>query len=195
MPMRRSRPTRSRASSGCAGRDVFFLTGTDEHGLKMAQAARERGIEPAELAEEMSSYFREMDDDLEHLLRSLHPHHRARPSRRQPGDLAGDGGPAATSISAATKAGTRSATRPIMTRRSWSPPTAARSSRPRARRSNGRSRRAGSSASPPIRSRCSRITRPIPTSSARKPAATRCCASSRAASPISPSRAPASTGA
>ncbi len=25
------------------GRDVFFQTGTDEHGLKMAQAARERG--------------------------------------------------------------------------------------------------------------------------------------------------------
>jgi methionyl-tRNA synthetase len=46
------------------GRDVFFLTGTDEHGLKMAQAARERGVEPAALAEEMSSYFREMDDRL-----------------------------------------------------------------------------------------------------------------------------------
>ena len=32
------------------GRDVFFMTGTDEHGLKMAQTARERGVEPAELA-------------------------------------------------------------------------------------------------------------------------------------------------
>ena len=28
------------------GRDVFFMTGTDEHGLKMAQTARDRGIEP-----------------------------------------------------------------------------------------------------------------------------------------------------
>ncbi|SMF76657.1 methionine--tRNA ligase [Allosphingosinicella indica] len=46
------------------GRDVFFLTGTDEHGLKMAQTARDRGIAPAELAEEMSSYFREMDAKL-----------------------------------------------------------------------------------------------------------------------------------
>ena len=27
------------------GREVFFLTGTDEHGLKMAQAARERGVD------------------------------------------------------------------------------------------------------------------------------------------------------
>ena len=43
------------------GRDVFFLTGTDEHGLKMAQTARDRGVEPAALAEEMSSYFREME--------------------------------------------------------------------------------------------------------------------------------------
>src|SRR3546814_4832650 len=46
------------------GRDVFFLTGTDEHGLKMAQTAREKGVEPAALAEEMSSYFREMDERL-----------------------------------------------------------------------------------------------------------------------------------
>ena len=47
------------------GRDVFFLTGTDEHGLKMAQTARERGITPAELATEMSGYFREMDERLD----------------------------------------------------------------------------------------------------------------------------------
>lgn len=46
------------------GRDVFFLTGTDEHGLKMAQAARERGIEPQALADEMSSLFKEMDERL-----------------------------------------------------------------------------------------------------------------------------------
>jgi methionyl-tRNA synthetase len=64
------------------GRDVFFLTGTDEHGLKMAQAARERGIEPAALAEEMSSYFREMNDRLnisyDRFIRTTEPaHHRA----------------------------------------------------------------------------------------------------------------------
>ncbi len=47
------------------GRDVYFQTGTDEHGLKMAQTARARGVEPAALAEEMSSYFKEMDDILE----------------------------------------------------------------------------------------------------------------------------------
>jgi methionyl-tRNA synthetase len=48
-----------------AGRDVFFLTGTDEHGLKMAQAARERGVEPAALAAEMSSFFKGMDEKLD----------------------------------------------------------------------------------------------------------------------------------
>jgi methionyl-tRNA synthetase len=47
------------------GREVFFLTGTDEHGLKMAQAARDRGISPAELAAEMSGYFKSMDERLQ----------------------------------------------------------------------------------------------------------------------------------
>jgi len=47
-----------------AGRDVFFMTGTDEHGLKMAQAARDRGITPRALADEMSGYFQEMTERL-----------------------------------------------------------------------------------------------------------------------------------
>jgi methionyl-tRNA synthetase len=64
------------------GRDVFFLTGTDEHGLKMAQAARENGVEPAAFAEEMSRTFREMDDALnisyDRFIRTTEPgHHRA----------------------------------------------------------------------------------------------------------------------
>ena len=42
------------------GRDVCFLTGTDEHGLKMDQTARAAGKETRELADEMSAYFREM---------------------------------------------------------------------------------------------------------------------------------------
>jgi methionyl-tRNA synthetase len=64
------------------GRDVFFLTGTDEHGLKMAQAARERGLSPAGFAKEMSGYFREMDERLDisfdRFIRTTEPdHHRA----------------------------------------------------------------------------------------------------------------------
>ncbi|PZO88242.1 MAG: methionine--tRNA ligase [Sphingomonas sanxanigenens] len=46
------------------GREVRFLTGTDEHGLKMAQTARDRGVAPKALADEMSSYFKAMDDRL-----------------------------------------------------------------------------------------------------------------------------------
>src|SRR6187200_2666462 len=46
------------------GRDVRFQTGTDEHGLKMAQAARARQITPRALADEMSSLFKEMCDAL-----------------------------------------------------------------------------------------------------------------------------------
>ena len=47
-----------------AGRDVRFQTGTDEHGLKMVQTARDRGMETRALANEMSGYFKAMDDRL-----------------------------------------------------------------------------------------------------------------------------------
>ncbi len=64
------------------GRDVFFQTGTDEHGLKMSQAARDRGVEPAALAEEMSGLFRAMADrfdiSYDRFIRTTEPaHHRA----------------------------------------------------------------------------------------------------------------------
>ncbi|WP_261388540.1 methionine--tRNA ligase [Qipengyuania gaetbuli] len=47
------------------GRDVRFQTGTDEHGLKMAQKARDLGKTPRELADEMSGAFRELFDRLD----------------------------------------------------------------------------------------------------------------------------------
>ena len=46
------------------GRDVRFVTGTDEHGLKMVQTARAAGRETLEFADEMSSYFKDMCDRL-----------------------------------------------------------------------------------------------------------------------------------
>ncbi|MEO9338890.1 methionine--tRNA ligase [Mesorhizobium sp. SB112] len=42
------------------GKDVFFLTGTDEHGLKMQQTAEKEGISPKALADKNSAVFREM---------------------------------------------------------------------------------------------------------------------------------------
>jgi methionyl-tRNA synthetase len=46
------------------GRDVRFQTGTDEHGLKMAQAARGNGVEPRAFADKMSRLFENMCDTL-----------------------------------------------------------------------------------------------------------------------------------
>jgi methionyl-tRNA synthetase len=42
------------------GKDVFFLTGTDEHGLKMKQTAAKEGVPVRELADRNSARFREM---------------------------------------------------------------------------------------------------------------------------------------
>jgi len=44
------------------GRDVFFLTGTDEHGLKMVQTATREGLTPEELVERNVPKFQAMDD-------------------------------------------------------------------------------------------------------------------------------------
>lgn len=42
------------------GKDVFFLTGTDEHGLKMKQTADKEGVSARELADRNSARFRDM---------------------------------------------------------------------------------------------------------------------------------------
>ena len=61
------------------GRDVRFQTGTDEHGLKMAQAARSEGVEPRALADKMSLLFQDMCDTLnvsyDRFIRTSQPDH------------------------------------------------------------------------------------------------------------------------
>jgi methionyl-tRNA synthetase len=47
------------------GEDVFFLTGTDEHGEPVADAARALGIEPQELADRNSARFEALMPQLE----------------------------------------------------------------------------------------------------------------------------------
>ncbi|TGQ47735.1 MULTISPECIES: methionine--tRNA ligase [unclassified Mesorhizobium] len=42
------------------GKDVFFLTGTDEHGIKMLQTAKKEGVSPRELADRNSADFQRM---------------------------------------------------------------------------------------------------------------------------------------
>ena len=46
------------------GKDVFFLTGTDEHGEKIAKAAEEAGRTPKEFCDEVSGKFRNAWDAL-----------------------------------------------------------------------------------------------------------------------------------
>jgi methionyl-tRNA synthetase len=65
-----------------SGRDVRFQTGTDEHGLKMVQTARDKGVDVRDLCREMSNQFQAMCDKLnisyDHFQRTTDPaHHRA----------------------------------------------------------------------------------------------------------------------
>ncbi|MEH2627096.1 methionyl-tRNA synthetase [Bradyrhizobium sp. AZCC 1719] len=64
------------------GKDVFFLTGTDEHGLKMVQTAEAEGMGVAELAARNAGRFKEMDERLnvsfDRFIRTTEPdHHRS----------------------------------------------------------------------------------------------------------------------
>jgi methionyl-tRNA synthetase len=63
------------------GYDVFFLTGTDEHGIKMLQTAAKEGVTPRELADRNVEVFRKMvarmncsNDDY---IRTTEPRHYA----------------------------------------------------------------------------------------------------------------------
>ncbi|TCL89890.1 methionyl-tRNA synthetase [Rhizobium sp. PP-WC-2G-219] len=62
-----------------SGRDVFFLTGTDEHGQKMQQTARREGLTPGELADRNAAEFQKMVKLLEgsndDYIRTTEPRH------------------------------------------------------------------------------------------------------------------------
>jgi methionyl-tRNA synthetase len=61
------------------GKDVFFLTGTDEHGLKMKQTAVQEGLSPRALADRNSARFRAMTEALsisnDDFIRTSEPRH------------------------------------------------------------------------------------------------------------------------
>ncbi|WP_274423937.1 methionine--tRNA ligase [Chelativorans sp. YIM 93263] len=48
----------------CDGKDVMFLTGTDEHGIKMLQTARKEGMDPRVFADRNTQKFMEMAEAL-----------------------------------------------------------------------------------------------------------------------------------
>jgi methionyl-tRNA synthetase len=61
------------------GKDVFFLTGTDEHGEPVAQAAEKLNTSPRELADRNSQRFREMMEQIgasnDFFIRTTDPEH------------------------------------------------------------------------------------------------------------------------
>src|SRR3970040_44135 len=64
------------------GEDVFFLTGTDEHGQKVERAARKAGEDPVAFADRVSvlyrDLFRRLNISNDDFIRTTEPrHHRA----------------------------------------------------------------------------------------------------------------------
>lgn len=61
------------------GYDVFFLTGTDEHGQKVLQAAKERNMSPQEYVDNLSLKFKKLWDELgisyDHFVRTTDGYH------------------------------------------------------------------------------------------------------------------------
>ncbi|RHY70263.1 hypothetical protein DYB34_003475 [Aphanomyces astaci] len=61
------------------GRDVFFLTGTDEHGQKIAQTAEAQGVTPIALCDKYSGIFQKLAKDLnmsnDHFIRTTSKQH------------------------------------------------------------------------------------------------------------------------
>ncbi len=61
------------------GYDVFFLTGTDEHGQKVLQAAKEKNIPPQEYVDSLSSKFKNLWDEMgisyDHFVRTTDDYH------------------------------------------------------------------------------------------------------------------------
>ncbi len=61
------------------GREVLFVTGMDEHGLKMQQTAQREGITPQQLADRTAAQFERMGDTLDaradDIVRTTQPRH------------------------------------------------------------------------------------------------------------------------
>ncbi len=62
------------------GDRVFFLTGVDEHGQKVQQSARARGIDPQQFCDEISQQFRDLcaklDISNDDFIRTTEPRHK-----------------------------------------------------------------------------------------------------------------------
>ena len=67
------------------GEDVFFLTGTDEHGKKVPQAARDQGMDPQAFVDQMEPRWKEawalLDISYDDYIRTTEPRHEAAVSK------------------------------------------------------------------------------------------------------------------
>lgn len=61
------------------GEDIFFLTGTDEHGGKVAQAAKDKNLSPQEFCDQVSQTFSsiwpKLNIDYSYFIRTTNPQH------------------------------------------------------------------------------------------------------------------------
>lgn len=97
------------------GHEVFFMTGTDEHGLKMQQSAEKEGLTAKQLADRNSAAFKQMSLDLgisyDRFIRTTDAdHYTASQAIWKKMEANGD------IYLSSTKAGTRSATKRITLR-------------------------------------------------------------------------------
>ena len=64
------------------GEEVFFLTGTDEHGEPVAQAAERAGVTPKELADTNAARFQDLmpriNASIDYFIRTSDPRHGKR---------------------------------------------------------------------------------------------------------------------
>ncbi len=62
------------------GYQVYFLTGTDEHGLKIQRAAEKKGVKPLEFCDEISKTFKDLSKTLNltnnDFIRTTEPRHK-----------------------------------------------------------------------------------------------------------------------
>lgn len=62
------------------GKNVLFVTGTDEHGQKVAQSASARNMPPQEFADDVSARFRKMQEEMrvsaDEFIRTTEPRHK-----------------------------------------------------------------------------------------------------------------------
>ena len=63
-----------------SGREVFFLSGTDEHGQKVEESAKKKGMDPQDFVDEVSISFRELLSSMnisnDKFIRTTDPEHK-----------------------------------------------------------------------------------------------------------------------